>query len=184
MKKLRKTMNLNLWILNPKLKVLIFYGIVLLTTHINLVKSSVFSSQKERNKFFIGKNSQQQLDSNEFNSYSDITLRDTYNFKKSFLLNQNFNLNFDRFDYENNVDNMTFVYGSHSTLWILGKNRDRSDVFVSSNNGKSFNLLSNKLTRGYQVDNIFSSQFHHYNVKQVTNICVKFLSGNFSIFFC
>ena len=152
---------------------LVYYGILIcLAFYMRQVESSL-TFPKEINKYFIDKNSQSLTNDINLNSYGNIRLRDLSNFKKSILLNQNFNLDFDRFDYENNLDNMTFVYGSHSTLWILGKTKGQpSEIYVSHNNGKSFSLFKNKLTTGSSIDNIFSSRFHHFNVRKV---CLNFI---------
>jgi hypothetical protein len=140
--------------------------LILFAFYLQQIESSLTSS-KEINKYIIEKNTQAQTNDIDLNTYGNIHLRDLTNFKKSILLNQNFNLNFDRFDYEKSLDNMTFVYGAHSTLWILGKSVGKpSEIYVSHNNGKSFNLFKNKLTRGSKIDNIFSSRFNHFNVRK------------------
>jgi len=147
--------------------------------YLQQTESSSLTPNIEINKYFIGKNSQAQTNDIDLNSYSQIKLRDLTNFKKSILLNQNFNLNFDRFDYEKNLENMTFVYGAHSTLWILGKsNQQPGEIYVSHNNGKSFSLFNNKLTRGSRIDNIFSSRFHHFNVREFKFFCDFFTVVN------
>ena len=118
----------------------------------------------ELNNFFIDKNENTNTD--PLDTYKNVKFKEEESdSKKSILLNQNFNLEFDRFDTQQNYDNLTFVYGLHSTVWILGKSEPTgSNLYVSRDNGATFSLFKNKLMRGHTIDNVYSSQFHLFNV--------------------
>ena len=132
-------------------------------------KSDIFQEYNQAsNKHFIETNNYLNNDLTQ-TSYQNVKLKDVEN-KNSILLDQNVKFLLNEFKLKKKYDNLTFVYGLHPTLWLLGKFNDKLtgyqtiDLLVSRNNGKSFSLKKKDFLNGGAVESIYTNEFYPENV--------------------